>query len=67
MREEIMREASMMLAKHGKEAIAKAESYANEKHNEIRAMEHYDPEKISALEEKRNFWLSVASRINDIK
>lgn len=63
---EIMKEAAIMLAKHGKDdAIDRAIAYANEIHAEIEALKYYDADVISAKEERRNFWFAVASWIKE--
>jgi hypothetical protein len=64
---EIMKEASLMIAKYGKdEAIEECESNARIWQQDIEGLKVYDYDTVSKLEARINFWFSVASRIKEM-
>ena len=64
--QEVEKEAYLMVNAYGKiEAEKVARGYANDYHKEINELKHYDGEKIKRMDDKKWYWLTVASAIKN--
>lgn len=64
--QEVEKEAYLMINAYGKvEAEKVAVGYANDWVKEINALKHYDGEKIKRMDDRKWFWLTVASAIKN--
>lgn len=64
--QEVEKEAYLMINAYGKiEAEKVAVGYANYRIKEINELKHYDGEKIKRMDDKKWFWLTVASAIKN--
>lgn len=64
--QEVEKEAYLMINAYGKiEAEKVAVGYANYLIKEINELKHYDGEKIKRMDDKKWFWLTVASAIKN--
>lgn len=65
--QEVEKEAYLMIQKHGKaEAKKVAVLYANECVKEIKELPYYNGEKIKRINDRKMYWLTVASAIENL-
>ena len=64
--QEVEKEAYLMINAYGKiEAEKVAVGYANYRIKEINELKHYDSEKIKRIDDRKRYWLTVASAIKN--
>lgn len=64
--QEVEKEAYLMINAYGKIKAEKvAVGYANDWVKEINALKHYDGEKIKRMDDRKWYWLTVASAIKN--
>jgi hypothetical protein len=64
--QEVEKEAYLMIKKYGKEYAEKtAIGYANDLIKDINALPYYDKDKVSSIDSKKWYWLTVASAIKN--
>ena len=64
--QEVEKEAYLMINAYGKiEAEKIAVGYANDWIKEINELKHYDSEKIKRMDDRKWYWLTVASTIKN--
>jgi len=64
--QEVEKEAYLMMQKYGKaEAEKVAVGYANDWVKEINELPHYNGEKIKRMDDRKWYWLTVASAIKN--
>ena len=64
--QEVEKKAYLMINAYGKiEAEKVAVGYANDLNKEINELKHYDSEKIKRMDDRKRYWLTVASAIKN--
>jgi hypothetical protein len=64
--QEVEKEAYLMIKKYGKENAEKiAIGYANDWIKNINTLPYYDKDKVSSMDIKKWYWLTVASAIKN--
>lgn len=64
--QEVEKKAYLMINAYGKiEAEKVARGYANDWNKEINELKHYDGEKIKRMDDRKWYWLTVASAIKN--
>ena len=64
--QEVEKKAYLMINAYGKiEAEKVAVGYANDLNKEINELKHYDSEKIKRMDDRKLYWLTVASAIKN--
>lgn len=64
--QKVEKEAYLMIKEYGKEEAEKvALSYVNVWVKEINELKHYDSEKIKRMDDRKWYWLTVASAIKN--
>lgn len=63
--QEVEKKAYLMVKKYGKEAEKIAIGYANDWIEQINELKYYDGEKIKRMDDRKWYWLAVASAVKN--